>query len=127
MYLNDEEKARPQAEKSRPKRSHLIPDAELERLKRDIDLVALVRSYGVELKASGKDFVGRCPFHDDTHASLVISPDKNLWHCMGECNMGGTTIDWVMRMEKVGFRHAVEILRERVGANTTAKEGENDE
>ena len=41
-------------------------------------------------------------------------------HCMGECNMGGTPIDWVMRVEKVGFRHAVEILRERVGLGASA-------
>ena len=42
--------------------------------------------------------------------SLVISPRKNLWHCLGACNAGGTVIDWVMRAEGVSFRHAVELL-----------------
>ena len=58
MYLNDEEKSSPQAEKLR-KRSHLIPEAEIERLKREVDLLALVRSYGVVLKAVGQDFLGK--------------------------------------------------------------------
>ena len=102
------------------KRSHLIPEAEIERLKRAVDLLALVRSYGVVLKAVGNDFLGKCPFHEDKHASLAITPEKNLWHCMGACNMGGTPIDWVMRVEKVGFRHAVEILRERMGLGASA-------
>jgi DNA primase len=43
--------------------------------------------------------------------SLVITPAKNLWHCLGACNAGGTAIDWVMRANGVSFRHAVELLR----------------
>ena len=52
---------------------------------------------------SGK-IKGHCP-------SLVISPQKNLWHCLGACQTGGSVIDWVMRAEGVSFRHAVELLR----------------
>ena len=43
--------------------------------------------------------------------SLVISPKKNLWHCLGACQTGSTVIDWVMKAEGVSFRHAVELLR----------------
>ncbi|MCC6706955.1 MAG: toprim domain-containing protein, partial [Gammaproteobacteria bacterium] len=49
--------------------------------------------------------------HDDHEPSLVISPDKNLWHCLGACQAGGSVIDWVMRAEGVSFRHAVELLQ----------------
>ena len=42
-----------------------IPTDELERLKRETDLAALVRARGVELKRHGKDLLGLCPFHDD--------------------------------------------------------------
>ena len=43
-----------------------IPEADIERVKRETDLLALVRSRGIELKKHGtKDFIGRCPFHDD--------------------------------------------------------------
>ena len=93
-----------------------IPDAELEQLKRDTDLVALVQAAGVELRRHGANLVGRCPFHDDQGPSLVITPAKNLWHCLGACQAGGSVIDWVMRTERVSFRHAVEWLRARAGS-----------
>ena len=52
-----------------------------------------------------------CPFHDDREPSLVISPKKNLWHCLGACQRGGGPIDWVIAAQGVSFRHAVELLR----------------
>ena len=88
-----------------------IPTDELERLKKETDLVELVRSSGVELKAHGKDLLGLCPFHDDHEPSLVVTASKNLWNCLGACGEGGTVVDWVMRTQGVSFRHAVEILR----------------
>ena len=88
-----------------------IPTDELERLKQDISLERLAESAGVTLKRHGKDLLGLCPFHDDHEPSLVISPDKNLWHCLGACQAGGSVIDWVMKLNGVSFRHAVELLR----------------
>ncbi len=88
-----------------------IPDAELERLKQDIALERLAEARGIKLKRHGTDLIGLCPFHDDHDPSLVITPDKNLWHCLGACRTGGTVIDWVMKAEGVSFRHAVELLR----------------
>ncbi|RLA04184.1 MAG: DNA primase, partial [Gammaproteobacteria bacterium] len=95
-----------------------IPTDELERLKKETDLAALVRSRGVELrKHGGSDLIGRCVFHDDHEPSLVVTPDKNLFHCLG-CGAAGSVIDWVMQTEGVSFRHAVELLRE--GASSLA-------
>jgi DNA primase catalytic core len=88
-----------------------IPDDEIERLKRDVALERLAAADGVELRRHGANLIGRCPFHDDKTPSLVITPQKNLWHCMGACQAGGSVIDWVMRSRSVSFRHAVEILR----------------
>jgi DNA primase catalytic core len=88
-----------------------IPDDLLERLKHEIPLERLAESKGVALKQHGADLLGLCPFHDDHEPSLVITPTKNLWHCLGACQAGGTVIDWVMKAEGVSFRHAVEILR----------------
>ena len=73
----------------------------------------LVEASGIELKRGGKDMLGRCPFHEDDTASLVVTPGKNLWHCFG-CGVGGGPIDWVMKRRGVSFRHAVELLREGV-------------
>jgi DNA primase len=94
-----------------------VPDEEIERLKAEVPLEALVAASGVELKKAGADLVGRCPFHDDREPSLVVSPGKNLWHCLGACGAGGSTIDWVMRSKGVSFRHAVELLRAGQGAS----------
>jgi DNA primase len=80
-----------------------VSEEEIQRLKREIALDRLAAAAGVELKRHGKDLLGRCPFHDDREPSLVITPDKNLWHCLGECQAGGTVIDWVMKAEGVSF------------------------
>ena len=62
--------------------------------------------------------MGLCPFHDDTDPSLVVTPSKQLWNCLGACqseNSGGSVIDWVMKREGLSFRKAVEWLLEREG------------
>jgi DNA primase len=41
----------------------------------------------------------------------VISPEKNLWHCLGACQTGGSVIEWVMKAEGVSFRQAVGLLQ----------------
>jgi DNA primase len=93
-----------------------IPDAEIERLKQEVSLVSLAEAAGVELRKTGSDLTGCCPFHEDSTPSLMISPGKNLWHCLGACQAGGSVVDWVMRAEGVSFRHAVELLREGMPA-----------
>jgi DNA primase len=89
-----------------------IPDQEIERLKREVSLERLAEARGVKLKRHGADLIGLCPFHDDRSPSLVISPQKNLWNCLGACGKGGSVIDWVMRAEGISFRHAVELLKQ---------------
>ncbi len=88
-----------------------IPDGEIERLKREVSLERLVEAQGIELKRHGADLIGLCPFHDDKAPSLVVSPKKNLWHCLGACQAGGSVIDWVMKRDGLSFRHAVDVLR----------------
>ncbi|MFN8626259.1 MAG: CHC2 zinc finger domain-containing protein [Candidatus Binatia bacterium] len=87
-----------------------IPQTELERLK-EIPLADLARARGVELQAHGGNLIGLCPFHNDHEPSFVVTPAKNLWHCLGACQQGGSVIDFVMKAEGVSFRHAVELLR----------------
>lgn len=60
-----------------------IPDDVIDRLKSDIALQRLAESQGIALKKHGADLIGLCPFHDDKEPSLVITPKKNLWHCLG--------------------------------------------
>lgn len=100
-----------------------IPDDEIERLKREVSVQRLVEAQGIALARHGKDLVGRCPFHDDKTPSLVISPAKNLWHCLGACQTGGSAIDWIMKAQGVSFRHAVELLRSDLPPSTMLRTG----
>lgn len=68
----------------------------------------------------GADLTGCCPCHEDGTPSLVISPEKNLWHCLDAYRAGGSVIDWVTRAERVSFRHAVELLRDGMPAVSAA-------
>ena len=90
-----------------------IPKDELERLKRETDLAALVRAHGVELrKHGGSDLIGRCVFHDDTRAEPGGDARGRTSSTVSGCGAAGSVVDWVMKTEGVSFRHAVELLRE---------------
>lgn len=83
---------------------------DLDGIRRNTDLAALVRSRGVELKKHGsRDLAGRCPFHDEKTASFVVTPAKNLFHCLG-CGAAGGPVDFVMKIEGITFRAAVDKL-----------------
>ncbi|SEK72591.1 DNA primase, catalytic core [Atopomonas hussainii] len=99
-----------------------IPEAELARLKREVSLVRLVQSQGHALERRGKDFVMRCVFHDESTASLSISPEKNLYHCFG-CGAAGSVIDWVMKTQGVSLPHAVQLLRNDAPLDSSEKVG----
>jgi DNA primase len=90
-----------------------IPEADLDRVKHATDLLALVRSRGVELKKHGsKDWIGCCPFHDDqSNPNFIVSPAKGLFHCM-VCGKAGNAIQFVQFHDGVSFRHAFEVLNQ---------------
>ena len=97
-----------------------ISELEIERVNRRTDLLALVRSRGVELRQhEGQNWIGRCPFHDDrSNRNFIVSPDKGLFHCIA-CGAAGNAIQFVQRHDGVSFRHAFELLNR--GAAFTAQ------
>lgn len=96
-----------------------IPQHELDELKRSVSLVTLVRSQGYKLRKQGRDYVLLCPFHQEKTPSLVISPDKNLYHCFG-CGAAGSVVDWVMKTHSVSLPKAVALLRNEPGVSSVA-------
>lgn len=87
-----------------------ITDDDLNRLKRNISLAELCRQRGLELKPHGrKDLIGLCPFHEDKNPSFVVTPEKNLFHCMG-CDSAGSVVDFIMKAENLDFKGAIEKL-----------------
>jgi len=96
-----------------------IPEEEIERIKRETDLAALVRSRGIVLEKHGShDLAGKCPFHQEDTASFIVSPAKGLFHCMG-CGVAGNAIQFVEEFDGVSFRHAFELLNEGPAAFST--------
>lgn len=100
----------------------MIPDSDIDNIKRTTDLAALVRSRGVQLQGgAGGNLVGRCPFHDDARPSFVVTPAKGLFRCMSPaCGATGNAIQFIMRKDGLSFRHAVELLRAPSAAAFTA-------
>jgi len=99
-----------------------IPESEIERVKRQTDLLALVRSRGIELKPHGsKNWRGLCPFHNDQETpNFIVTPGNGLWHCMA-CGKAGNAIQFVERHDGLSFRHAFELLTQGNGAAYKAR------
>lgn len=69
----------------------------------------------VTLKPAGVGSLkGLCPFHDERTASFHVRPQAAHWHCFG-CNEGGDVIDFVQKVDLLGFTEAVERLAARLG------------
>lgn len=86
---------------------------ELDALKARVDLVAVVRET-LDLKKTGKNWLGRCPFHEDATASLSVNPETLLWNCFG-CEAGGDVLEWLKRKENLSFPESVKRLETLAG------------
>ncbi len=84
-----------------------------ERVKQAIDIVDLVGSH-LQLRRQGRNYVALCPWHDDSRPSLQVNPERQSFKCW-VCDIGGDVFSFVMKMEGVEFREALEILAERAG------------
>ena len=70
---------------------------DFQRLRTSVNLVALI-GQRVALRQRGPRWLGRCPFHDDHHPSLDVSPMRHVWRCWA-CGAGGDAVDWVRMTE----------------------------
>ena len=81
-----------------------IPEADIERVKRETDLLALVQSRGVELKKHGSEGLHRpLPVpRRPGQSNFIVSPAKGLWHCMA-CGKAGNAIQFVQPHDGVAL------------------------
>ena len=68
----------------------------------------------VNLRRSGANMFGLCPFHGEKTASFSVAPDKGIYYCFG-CHKGGGVINFQMEIEGLSYPDAVRALAERVG------------
>ncbi len=77
------------------------------------DIVGLIgEGISLQPRRGGQEFVGLCPFHDDSNPSLRVYPERQSFRCWS-CNTGGDCFEFVMQSEGVGFREALELLATR--------------
>jgi DNA primase len=92
-----------------------------ERVRDAIDIVEVVSTY-ISLRRSGKGLVGLCPWHDDSRPSLQVNAERQTFRCW-VCNLGGDVFSFLMKMEKLEFREALEQLADRAGIPLTRGRG----
>ena len=90
-----------------------IPDSFIETLNDRMNIVDVI-STRVPLKKSGREYHGRCPFHDDSSPSFSVNPDKQVYHCFG-CGASGGLISFIMEYDNMDFVSAVESLASLAG------------
>ncbi|MBW2294271.1 MAG: DNA primase [Deltaproteobacteria bacterium] len=90
-----------------------IPEETIQTIRDRIDIVAVIGRY-VDLKKSGRNFKGRCPFHEEKTPSFNVNPDRQIFHCFG-CQVGGNAMTFLMRYENLTFPEAVRTLGKECG------------
>ncbi len=78
-----------------------------------VDIVDVV-ARSVELKKSGQNYLGLCPFHGEKTPSFTVSPSKQFFHCFG-CGAHGSAIGFLMDQRGLGYVEAVQELAQLVG------------
>lgn len=84
-----------------------------EQVRQAVDIVDLAGSY-MQLRRQGRGYVALCPWHDDSKPSLQINPERQSFKCW-VCDLGGDVFSFLMKMENLEFREALEQLAERAG------------
>ena len=90
-----------------------ISEQSIEQIRNRADIIDIISSY-VELKKRGRNFFGLCPFHSEKTASFSVSPEKQIYKCFG-CGAGGSSIDFIMEIEKLDFIESIRYLADQYG------------
>ena len=84
-----------------------------EEIRSRLSVVEVLGSY-LDIKNSGRNYRAVCPFHKEKSGSLMISPDRDIWHCFG-CGVGGNIFSFVEMYENVDKKTALSILAKKSG------------
>ncbi len=97
----------------------------IESVKERVDIVDVVGEH-VVLKKKGKEYVGICPFHDDSKPSMSVIPGKQFYYCFS-CGAGGNAIKFLMEFQRQSFSDVVLELAKKYQVPIDTVEGPNQE
>lgn len=100
-----------------------IPQDFIDDLLHRTDIVDVVEER-LQLKRTGRNYSGLCPFHQEKSPSFSVNPEKQFFYCFG-CGAGGNALGFVMEYDRLEFREAVETLAKRQGLEIPAQASEN--
>jgi DNA primase len=86
---------------------------QIKEIKERVNIVDIISGY-VNLKKSGDNFVGLCPFHNEKTPSFTVNEKKGVFHCFG-CGAGGDVISFLTRIRNEGFNDTVRYLANIAG------------
>ena len=90
-----------------------IPRAVIDEVRNSVDIVDVIGRY-VQLKKAGKNFTGRCPFHNEQTPSFSVNAEKQYYHCFG-CGRSGNVFQFLMDYQHINFVEAVAAVAKDAG------------
>lgn len=98
-------------------------DPILQDIKDRLNIADIIAGY-IQLKKAGVNFKAPCPFHNEKTPSLIVSPQKQIWHCFG-CGEGGDVFSFVKKIENLEFKDTLKLLAEKAGVKLPSFRPEN--
>ena len=95
----------------------MFDNSDKERVRESLDIVEVINRT-VSLNQRGRDYVGLCPWHEDSRPSLTVNKARQTWRCW-VCDKGGDIFSYVMEREGIGFAEALEQLADLAGIQLT--------
>lgn len=111
----------------------MIDRATIDRIMDATNIVEVVSDF-VTLKKRGINYIGLCPFHDDSHPSFSVSPSRGICHCF-TCGKGGNAVNFLMELENFSYpdalrwlarKYNIEIHERELTAEEKKQEGERE-
>jgi DNA primase len=102
----------------------MIPDELIEQIRESADLVEIIGE-AVQLKRTGADYRGCCPFHGGTHRNFAVIPKKGMYYCY-VCHEAGDVFTYLMKRQGMDYPTAVREIARRVGIVVPERGGARD-
>ena len=77
-------------------------------IRQSVDIVDVIGNY-LSLQKKGRNYVSLCPFHDDSHPSMSISPERQIYMCF-VCHNGGNVFTFLKNYLKIPYIEAVKMV-----------------